>query len=59
LNYASVFGVFTEFGGKFLPSLAKIIVKISVIVSQKHKKNTFTDIQLLTNTFKAFGGKLL
>jgi hypothetical protein len=37
-HQASVFGVFTEFGGKFLPSLAKIIVKISVIVSQKHKK---------------------
>ena len=24
-NHASVFGVFTEFGGKFLPSLAEIL----------------------------------
>ena len=38
LNQASVFGVFTEFGGKFLPSLAEKVVKISVSMSKKHEK---------------------
>ena len=38
-NHASVFGVFTEFGGKFLPSLAEIVVKTSVIMSEKQENN--------------------
>ena len=34
----SIGGTFTEFGGKFLPSLAEIVVKTSVIMSKKHEK---------------------
>jgi hypothetical protein len=39
LNQASVFRVFTEFGGKFLPSLAEIVVKTYVIMSEKQENN--------------------
>jgi hypothetical protein len=59
LNQASVFGVFTEFGGKFLPSLAGKSYKNICYYEQKAQKTTFTDIQLLTISFKAFCEKIL
>ncbi len=43
--------IFTEFGGNSCKNICYYELKA--------KKITFTDIQSLTNTFKAFGEKLL
>ena len=43
--------IFTEFGGNSCKNIC--------YYEQKARKTTFTDIQLLTISFKAFGGKFL